>query len=221
MEFDFSLFAEQFNGADREVFVENLDDFLLQQQIFSGAIKEMMTKLEILDEEFSVLYDHNPIHHMEYRLKTPRSIVNKLKRFNLPLTLKSIKDHIYDVAGVRVITYYERDIYQLRELLLSQEDIELVGEKDYIEVPKANGYRSLHLVVNLPVYLSRGPAKMPVEIQLRTVAMDFWASLEHEINYKYQGQVDDGIRYRLKLCAENINSTEREMEKIYNEVFGK
>ena len=221
MEFDFSLFAEQFNGADREVFVENLDDFLLQQQIFSGAIKEMMTKLEILDEEFSVLYDHNPIHHMEYRLKTPRSIVNKLKRFNLPLTLNSIKDHIYDVAGVRVITYYERDIYQLRELLLSQEDIELVGEKDYIEVPKANGYRSLHLVVNLPVYLSRGPSKMPVEIQLRTVAMDFWASLEHEINYKYHGQVDDGIRYRLKLCAENINSTEREMEKIYNEVFGK
>ncbi len=221
MKFDFSQLLDRIGQEDRGEFIEELEGFLLQQQVFSGAMKKMMTKLEILDEEFSILYDHNPIHHMEHRLKTPGSIINKLKRYDYPLTLRSIRENIYDVAGIRVITFYEGDIYQLRKLLLAQGDIELIKEKDYIERPKSNGYRSLHLVLGLPVYMSSGPVDMPVEIQLRTVAMDFWASLEHEINYKFKGEVEDDLRYRLKLCAENINSTEREMQAIYREVFGK
>lgn len=212
----------QFNiGAGTEhteVFVEDVQEFLVQQQVFNGAIREVRTKLEILDEEFRVLFDHNPIHHLEYRLKSPRSIINKLRRYNLPLTLSAIRENLYDVAGVRVICHYIEDIYLLRELLINQDDLELIKERDYIAIAKPNGYRSLHLVVEVPVYLSDKTVNMPVEIQLRTIAMDFWASLEHEINYKSRGDIPDDIRYRLKLCADNICQIEEEMQKIHQEV---
>lgn len=215
MQFDLGRQGEK----SREIYVEDIRDFLVQQQIFNGAMREIRTKLEILDEEFRVLYDHNPIHHLEYRLKTPRSIIDKLKRYNLPLTLASIRENLYDVAGIRVICHYVQDIYRLRELLLNQDDLKLLRERDYIEEPKANGYRSLHLVVEVPVYLSEKTMNMPVEIQLRTIAMDFWASLEHEINYKSSGSAPDEIRYRLKLCAESINLIEEEMQSIHQEVL--
>ncbi len=223
MEFSFSdiMQLDMSGGSSEkeEIFVENLREFLIQQQYFSGAMKKMMTKLEILDEEFRVNYDHNPIHHLEYRLKTPKSIINKLNRYNLPLTLESVWDKLYDVAGVRVICHYVKDIYLIRELLLRQDDLRLIRERDFIQNPKANGYRSLHMVMGIPLYLSRETAEVPVEIQLRTISMDFWASLEHEINYKFSEDVSDDIRYRLKMCAENIYNVEKEMQCIHKEVF--
>lgn len=215
MQFNLGIQGEK----SREIYVEDVRDFLIQQQVFNGAMKEIRTKLEILDEEFRVLFDHNPIHHLEYRLKSPRSIIEKLQRYNLPLTLASIKDNLYDVAGIRVICHYVEDIYHLRKLLLQQDDLKLLRERDYIDSPKANGYRSLHLVVEVPVYLSESTMKVSVEIQLRTVAMDFWASLEHEINYKSRGDIPDDIRYRLKLCADNIYRVEEEMQSIHKEVM--
>ncbi|NLY36533.1 MAG: GTP pyrophosphokinase family protein [Tissierellia bacterium] len=215
MQFNLGVPAEK----SKEIYVEDVRNFLIQQQIFNGAMKEIRTKLEILDEEFRVLFDHNPIHHLEYRLKSPRSIIEKLRRYDLPLTLDSIKDNLYDVAGIRVICHYVEDIYLLRKLLLQQDDLNLVRERDYIAEPKANGYRSLHLIVEVPVYLSEKTTKMSVEIQLRTVAMDFWASLEHEINYKSSGDIPDEIRYRLKLCAEDIYRNEEEMQRIHREVM--
>lgn len=215
MQFNLGIQGEK----NREIYVEDVRDFLIQQQVFNGAMKEIRTKLEILDEEFRVLFDHNPIHHLEYRLKSPRSIIEKLQRYNLPLTLASIKDNLYDVAGIRVICHYVEDIYRLRKLLLQQDDLKLLRERDYIHSPKANGYRSLHLVVEVPVYLSESTMKVSVEIQLRTVAMDFWASLEHEINYKSRGDIPDDIRYRLKLCADNIYRVEEEMQSIHKEVM--
>ena len=215
MQFNLGIQGEK----NREIYVEDVKDFLVQQQVFNGAIKEIRTKLEILDEEFRVLFDHNPIHHLEYRLKSPRSIIEKLQRYNLPLTLASIKDNLYDVAGIRVICHYVEDIYRLRKLLIQQDDLKLLRERDYIDMPKPNGYRSLHLILEVPVYLSENTMNMPVEIQLRTVAMDFWASLEHEINYKSRGDVPDDIRYRLKLCADNIYEVEEEMQSIHREVM--
>lgn len=203
----------------RKHFLEEIKEFLIQQQIYNAAMKEITTKLEILDEEFKTRYDHNPIHHLEYRLKSPQSIIEKLNRYSYPISVDSIRENLFDVAGIRVICHYVDDIYLLRKLLLQQDDVTLLRERDYIEEPKANGYRSLHLVVEIPVFLSQSTTKVPVEIQLRTIAMDFWASLEHEIRYKSKGDVPDEIGLRLKLCAENINAVDKEMEDIHNAVY--
>ena len=145
----------------------------------------MRTKLEVLDDEFRVKFDHNPIHHMEYRLKSPHSMVEKLRRRGLPVTIPSIRENLHDVAGVRVICNYIDDIYRIADLLVKQDDITLLCTKDYIANPKPNGYRSLHLVIEIPIFLSEQRLLMPVEVQIRTIAMDFWASLEHQL--KLQG----------------------------------
>lgn len=223
MDFSFNdlMHLDLTNGPSEigELFIENLKEFLIQQQMFSGAMKKIRTKLDILDEEFRVLHDHNPIHHIEYRLKSPSSIKNKLERYELPLTLQAVRDNLYDVAGVRVICHYVKDIYLLRDLLLGQDDIRLLRERDFIEEPKDNGYRSLHLVVGIPLYLSEGTVEVPVEIQLRTISMDFWASLEHEIKYKSPGNISPEISERLKSCAQEIHAIENKMQDIHREVF--
>lgn len=203
----------------RKHFLDEIKEFLIQQQIYNAAMKEITTKLEILDDEFKTRYDHNPIHHIEYRLKSPQSIIEKLQRYSFPISVASIRENLFDVAGIRVICHYVEDIYLLRRLLLSQDDVSLLRERDYIEEPKANGYRSLHLVVAIPVFLSQEVTKVPVEIQLRTIAMDFWASLEHEIRYKSKGEIPDEIGLRLKLCAESINAIDAEMEEIHKAVY--
>jgi len=200
-----------------EVF-ENLKDFFAIQQLYNSAIKEIKTKLEILDDEFQVKFDHNPIHHMEYRLKSPKSIVEKLEKKNLNISTAAIKENLTDIAGVRVICNYIDDIDRIADLLTRQDDITLIRRRDYIAEPKENGYRSLHLIVSVPVFLAESTQKVPVEIQIRTIAMDFWASLEHELKYKAQDEISAELRLRLKNCAESITLLDAAMQSIYEDI---
>lgn len=196
-------------------------EYVHVEQIYLAGIKEVRTKLEILDDEFHNRFCHNPIHHMEWRLKSPKSVVEKMKRRNLPVTVDSIKGNIEDIAGVRVICNYVKDIYRISDLLSRQDDINLLKVKDYIKNPKENGYRSLHLVVEVPVYLAEEKKMVTVEIQIRTIAMDFWATLEHNLRYKNKDEVSDDIRQRLFDCAESITEIDHEMEAIHNKLKGK
>jgi len=200
-----------------EEFVD-IRKFFAIQQLYNSAMKEIKTKLEILDEEFQVKFDHNPIHHMEYRLKSPKSIVEKLEKKNCEISTASIKQNLTDVAGVRVICNYIDDINRIADLLTQQDDITLIRRSDYIARPKANGYRSLHLVVTVPVFLAETTEKVPVEIQIRTIAMDFWASLEHELKYKAEDKISEELRRRLKESAESIARIDAEMQSIYKEI---
>lgn len=201
-----------------EDMVDLFDDFMELNQVYSAGIKEVRTKLEILDDEFQVKFDHNPIHHMEYRLKSPKSIIGKLKKRGLPLQIDAIKDHLTDVAGVRVICNYVDDIYRIADLLASQDDITVLKRKDYIANPKENGYRSLHLVVEIPIFLAEKKQPVPVEIQIRTIAMDFWASLEHHLKYKSENEVPDSIREELRQCANTITNLDDRMQTIHNKL---
>lgn len=197
------------------------EDFLpLAQmyQLYNAGIKELYTKLEIFDSEFRLRYEHDPIHHIEYRLKSPKSIEEKLKKKKLPFTVESIHKHVTDVAGIRVICSYLEDIYHVSGLLLAQKDIKLIQKKDYIITPKKSGYRSLHLVVSIPIYLSDSSKRIPVEIQLRTIAMDFWASLEHQIKYKSRKNIPQHLRDELLECANSITLLERKMQSIHQRI---
>ena len=209
---------ESSQTATSEEFIENLAGFVLQQQLYRAAIKEMRTKLEILDEAFQVRYDHNPIHHIEYRLKSPQSILGKLRKKGLPVSTDSIWENLTDVAGVRVICNYIDDVYRVAELLLKQDDISLVRVRNYIDYPKENGYRSLHLIVSVPIYLAEQTEHVNVEVQIRTIAMDFWASLEHQLKYKAQDDVSQDLRRRLKVCADSIAALDIEMQSIHKDL---
>ena len=188
--------------------------FLQMSHLYDAAIREIRTRLEILDREFSILYASNPIHHIDSRLKSPKSIVEKLQRKGLPVSIESAEANLYDIAGVRIICNYIDDIYRLAEMLTRQQDLELVQRKDYITNPKPNGYRSLHLVVRIPVYLSSHTELVPVEIQIRTIAMDFWASLEHQLHYKSGAEATSALKLRLKRCADQSAALDLEMQQI-------
>lgn len=196
----------------------NILEFAGLIQLYNSAMKEINTKLEVLDDEFHIHHSHNPIHHLECRIKGIRSIVNKMQRYGLPLTLDSVREHIQDIAGIRVICNFIDDIYLMEKLLLKQADITLIKRKDYIEKPKENGYRSLHLVVKVPVFLSDKTENVPVEIQMRTIAMDYWASLEHALRYK--NDKDDMVKYSAMLldCANTLADTEKIMQQIRNSI---
>lgn len=183
--------------------------------LYRSALKVAMTQVEILDEEFASLYDHSPIHHIEYRIKTLDSIIDKLRRRGYEVSIDNIYAHIHDVAGIRVICNYLDDIYYLRSLLTRSESFKVLRETDYIKTPKDTGYRSLHLVVEVPIVISEGTLKLPVEIQLRTIAMDMWASLEHELRYKSRRKFSQDDAYRLRLCSDAISEVDREMQNIY------
>ena len=180
---------------------DTLQEFMALQQLYDAGIKEVRTKLEILDDEFKIKHDHNPIHHMEYRLKSVNSILGKLEKRGLEVSLDSIVTNLTDIAGVRVICNYVSDVYKIADLLIKQSDIKLIAKKDYIKHPKENGYRSLHLVVEVPIFLAEKVQPTTVEIQIRTIAMDFWASLEHHLRYKADNEVPDGVRDELIECA--------------------
>lgn len=207
-------------GDQIERGMETLQAYREFQQLYNGAIREIKTKLDILDEEFKVRYAHNPIHNMESRQKSIDSILGKMKKKGLPLTLTAARENLYDIAGVRVICYYIDDIYRIAGMITSQEDIQLVRVRDYITHPKPNGYRSLHIVAKVPVFLSQRQELVPVEIQIRTIAMDFWASLEHRLKYKSGGDVPDGIPERLARCAETSAMLDKEMQDIYHAING-
>lgn len=194
--------------------------FLSLMSLYQAAADEIVTKFQILDNEFSAKYRRNPIHTLKSRIKSPDSIIGKLNRKGLPITVDAVRNNLYDIAGVRVICQYIDDIYTLAGLLTSHDDIELIKTKDYIKNPKPNGYRSLHIVVNVPVFLSTGKDYAPVEIQIRTMAMDFWASLEHELHYKTSKNVEQSLSDELYYCAETIADTDSRMQEIYKKING-
>ena len=204
-------------NMDEEI-TDTLQEFLTLQQVYDAGIKEVRTKLEILDDEFRVKHDHNPIHHMEYRLKSVKSILGKLEKRGLEVSLESIVINLTDIAGVRVICNYVSDVYKIADLLIKQSDIKLIKKKDYIKHPKENGYRSLHLVVEIPIFLAEKVQPIPVEIQIRTIAMDFWASLEHHLRYKADNEVPDGVRDELIDCAKTISHLDYKMQGIHEEL---
>jgi putative GTP pyrophosphokinase len=197
---------------------ELLQDYAQIRHVYAAGIREITSRLEVLESEFQYSNKHNPIHHIESRVKTLASIVKKLRDANLPLTISSAKKALHDIAGVRVVCCYVDDIYHIAELLLNQDDVSLIDRKDYIQAPKENGYRSLHMVVDLPVYLSQGKVFIPVEIQIRTVAMDFWASLEHGIRYKSPSEVPAFINDELRACADIIAATDDRMLEIFKAI---
>ena len=212
------LLPENANNTLLEQGIAQLQEYQAMRQLCNGAIREITTKLENLDDEFSTRYAHNPIHHMESRLKSLKSIVGKLQRKGLPLTLASAQKELYDIAGVRVICNYIDDIYDLADMLCRQGDVAVLRRRDYIQEPKPNGYRSLHLTVRIPVFLSTGSVGVPVEIQIRTIAMDFWASLEHQLRYKAEHAVPPSLRAQLKACAEESAALDLRMQEIYRQL---
>lgn len=200
--------------TDQNDFYKMAFQFQKIMMIYESAIKQIETKLDILNKESKVNRKRNPIETVKSRIKTPDSIAKKLEKKNHPVTFESMMTNLNDIAGVRVICPYISDIYTVRDMLLKQPDIKLICENNYIENPKESGYRSLHLVISVPVYLSKAAHNVRVEIQLRTIAMDFWASLEHQLHYKNTADVPDSIRRELYRVAETIAMTDREMEDI-------
>lgn len=178
------------------------------------AIQEIETKLRVLDEEFSVRADRNPIQTIKSRVKKPISIIEKLQRRGYEVTVENMQSQLSDIAGVRVICSFVEDIYKLAELLAGQDDIKVIEVKDYIKNPKPNGYRSLHLILDIPIFLSTEKKHMRVEVQFRTIAMDFWASLEHQLKYKKKIENPEKIATELKYCADVITEVDMRMQEI-------
>lgn len=212
---EFNSNINNFKNSD-EAF-NTLIGFVELDHIYSSALKEICTKLDILDDNFNYVYKHNPIHHMERRIKEMSSLVKKLKRKGLPVNAQNAKEHIMDIAGIRVVCNYLEDIYEIERMLVQQEDVELLKRKDYVEHPKENGYRSLHLVVTIPVFLSDSVQITPVEIQIRTIGIDMWASLEHKIRYKNNANTED-YKDRLTECANEITNVEAKMQQMHSEI---
>lgn len=178
------------------------------------AIDELKVKLENLDEEFRLTQDYNPIEHIRYRVKKPKSIMEKLQRIGLEPTIQNARSNIFDIAGIRIICAFTADIYRIVELLKNRPDIKVVKQKDYIENPKKNGYMSLHLHIEYPVSLTTGTEIVRVEIQIRTIAMDFWASIEHKIYYRYREKAPREIQAELKGCADIVMNLDDRMYSL-------
>jgi putative GTP pyrophosphokinase len=187
--------------------------------MYSCAIREVKTKLEVLNDDLSVRNQRNPIEMIKSRVKKPESIVDKLKRRGYPVTVQSMMEHLDDIAGVRVICSFVDDIYTVAKMLLSQDDITVIAVKDYIRNPKENGYRSYHLIIEVPIFLSDDKRNIRVEVQIRTIAMDFWASLDHQLKYKKNiGQGSESISQELTECAEIIAETDQRMLAIRRKI---
>ncbi|MCR4793156.1 MAG: GTP pyrophosphokinase family protein [Lachnospiraceae bacterium] len=186
--------------------------------VYRSALKEINTKFEILNDEFQQVHQYNPIEHIKARLKTPESIVKKLKKYGKESTIENMVAYVNDIAGIRVICSFTSDIYRIAEMLSNQSDIKVIEVKDYISNPKPSGYKSYHMIVTIPIFLSDRIVDTMVEIQIRTVAMDFWASLEHKINYKFEGNVPDYIRDELIACASMVSLLDDRMLSLNEEV---
>ncbi|PJJ55584.1 GTP pyrophosphokinase [Compostimonas suwonensis] len=194
------------------------DDFTRFMMQYKFGIDEVTTKISILREEFSHMHDYNPIEHVSSRLKTPESIIDKVQRKGFDPSFETIRESITDIAGVRITCSFVSDTYRVFDMLTSQHDIRLVAVKDYIKNPKPNGYKSLHAIVEVPVFLSDGVVPVLVEVQIRTIAMDFWASLEHKIYYKYDQQVPQELLDDLREAAETASRLDRKMERLHDEI---
>ena len=202
----------------KEMFSHVFYDFLQLQHLYDSAIEVVRTHLNILDNEFSVKFQRNPIHNIESRLKSPQSIIGKLQKKGLPISTDAAGKNLLDLAGIRVTCYYISDIYAIVEMLSRRDDFTVIKRKDYIKSPKPSGYRSYHMILNVPVYLSTHKEYAPVEIQIRTIAMDFWASLEHQLKYKASSEITPEISEELRECAERIAQTDIQMQRIYMQI---
>ena len=194
---------------------DGVDSWETMMLLYKSALMEVGTKLEILNEEFKHIHQYNPIEHIKQRIKSPESIVKKLKKRGLDSTIENMREFINDIAGIRVICSFTSDIYRIAEMIRNQNDIKVISVKDYIISPKESGYKSFHMIMSVPIYLSDSVVDTKVEIQIRTVAMDFWASLEHKVNYKLDQDDSDeeikNIRRRLYDCAQMVSVLDDEM----------
>jgi putative GTP pyrophosphokinase len=186
---------------------------------YNSALKQIETKLSILNDEFQHIHRYNPIEHIKARIKTPESIVKKLRRYGLDFTLDNMEKAVNDIAGVRITCSFTSDIFRLAEMIRDQKDIKVISTKDYITSPKPSGYRSYHMIITVPVYFSDRIKDVKVEIQIRTVAMDFWASLEHKINYKFEGNAPQHIKEELIECSEMIAKLDAKMLSLNEEIL--
>ena len=198
---------------------EGIDSWNATMFLYSSALKEVKTKVEILNDEFQQVHQYNPIEYVKSRLKTPDSIVKKLKRHGLETSIDNMVNYIKDIAGIRIVCSFTDDIYRLAEMIGKQRDLTVVSVKDYIKNPKESGYKSYHMLVTVPIYMSDRVVDTKVEIQIRTIAMDFWASLEHKIYYKFEGNAPDYIRNELIECAKMVSELDAKMLYLNEEVI--
>ena len=197
---------------------ESAQEFLVMRNLYESAVKQLALKFEVLNSEFNIQYSRSPIHHIESRVKSAQSIMAKLAKKGIPFTIATAKENINDIAGVRVVCNYIDDVYRVAEIFERQKDVEILKKQDYIREPNYNGYRSLHLDTRIPVYLSDRTEYVVAEIQIRTIAMDFWASLEHSLRYKAQEYIPQHISDELQRVATDIASLDQRMQAIHDQV---
>ena len=197
---------------------DDVDSWKTVMFLYNAALKEVGTKLEILNDEFQHVHQYNPIEHIKTRIKKPESIVKKLKRYGYETSIENMVKHINDIAGVRLICSFTSDIYRLAAMIGNQSDLKVLSIKDYIKHPKESGYKSYHMLVAVPIYLSDSVVETKVEIQIRTIAMDFWASLEHKIYYKFEGNAPEYISHELKECADLVSALDDRMLILNEEI---
>ncbi len=195
-----------------------IDSWMEVVLVYNSALKEIGTKLEILNDEFQQVHRYNPIEHIKSRLKSSESIVKKLKKKGYESTIENMVEHVNDIAGIRIICSFTSDIYNVAEMIGNQSDIKVLSIKDYIKNPKPSGYKSYHMIVSVPIFLSDKVVDAKVEIQIRTVAMDFWASLEHKIHYKFEGNAPEYIQKELAECANMVSELDARMLSLNEEI---
>lgn len=203
---------------DLPIFYNEEEEWKKVMLMYDSALKEVNTKLEILNDEFKLNHQYNPIEHITSRIKSPQSIAKKLRHNGRELTVENIVKYINDVAGIRIICSFTSDIYRIADLVAKQSDVQVLKVKDYIMFPKPNGYTSYHMIISVPIFLSSTVVNVKVEIQIRTIAMDFWASLEHKIYYKFEGNAPERIRKELKECADVVSFLDHKMLTLNEEI---
>ena len=218
MEFADFFEMDRLSEHDEEQLIESAMQLQQVMLLYEAGIREIKTKLDILSDESRISGKASPIDSIKSRIKTPRSIIGKLKRRGYPISLQSMMENLNDIGGIRVICPFIEDIYTVADMLMRQDDLTLIEKKDYIQNPKPNGYRSLHLILEVPIFLSERTQPVRIELQLRTIAMDFWASLEHQLRYKSDVKVPPQISDDLKACADVIAATDEEMQRIAKEL---
>lgn len=196
-----------------------VDSWMEVNLVYNAALKQIQTKMEILNDEFQHVHRYNPIEHIKSRIKTSESIVKKLKRYGYESTIENMIKYVNDIAGIRIICSFSSDIYRIADMIAEQKDIKVLSVKDYITFPKASGYKSYHMLVSVPVYLSDRIVDTKVEVQIRTVAMDFWASLEHKMHYKFEGDAPEYIKQELIECAKMVSDLDARMLYLNEEIL--
>lgn len=201
------------------IFNEGIESWETLMFLYNSALKEVATKLDILNDEFVHVHKYNPIEYIKSRIKTPESIVKKLKRHDLEVNVDNMINHINDIAGIRIVCSFTSDIYRIAEMIGKQNDLTVISVKDYIRNPKASGYKSFHMLVSVPIFIGEEVIDTKVEIQIRTIAMDFWASLEHKIYYKFEGHAPEYISRELRDCATIVSMLDAKMLQLNEEII--